>query len=91
MTASICTILLGGVTVVQLEGLLPVAAWLAPASTNALVVTIVSMIVLATLGALGARTGGAPLLRGTLRVLVWGAIAMAFTAAVGALFGTVVG
>jgi two-component system sensor histidine kinase PilS (NtrC family) len=30
VTASICTILLGGVTVVQLEGLLPVAAWLAP-------------------------------------------------------------
>jgi VIT1/CCC1 family predicted Fe2+/Mn2+ transporter len=68
-----------------------IAAWLAPGPANAIVVTIVSLIVLAILGALGARTGGAPVLRGTLRVLVWGALAMAFTAAVGALFGTVVG
>jgi VIT1/CCC1 family predicted Fe2+/Mn2+ transporter len=68
-----------------------IAAWFAPPGINAIVVTIVSLVVLAALGAVGARTGGAPLLKGTLRVLVWGALAMAFTAAVGALFGTVVG
>ena len=68
-----------------------VAAWLVPGAANILVVTIVSLLVLAALGAVGARTGGAPLLRGTLRVLIWGALAMAFTAGVGAVFGTVVG
>jgi VIT1/CCC1 family predicted Fe2+/Mn2+ transporter len=66
-------------------------AWLVTGPAAIWAVTIVTLIVLAILGALGARTGGAPLLRGTLRVLVWGALAMAFTAAVGALFGTVVG
>jgi VIT1/CCC1 family predicted Fe2+/Mn2+ transporter len=66
-------------------------AWLVTGPPTAWAVTIVTMVVLAILGALGARTGGAPLLRGTLRVLVWGALAMAFTAGVGALFGTVVG
>jgi VIT1/CCC1 family predicted Fe2+/Mn2+ transporter len=68
-----------------------IAAWLTPSAANIYVVTAVTLAVLAILGALGARTGGAPLLRGTLRVLFWGALAMAFTAAVGALFGTVVG
>ena len=66
-------------------------AWLVTGPATVWAVTIVTMVVLAILGALGARTGGAPLLRGTLRVLVWGALAMAFTAGVGALFGTVVG
>ena len=42
------------------------------------------------LGALGAKVGGAGLLRPTLRVLVWGGIAMAITAGVGRLFGAVV-
>ena len=72
--------------------LLPLlTAWLVTGPATIWATTIVTLIVLAILGALGARTGGAPLLRGTLRVLVWGALAMAFTAAVGALFGTVVG
>ena len=66
-------------------------AWLVSGPATVWAVTIVTLLVLAILGALGAQTGGAPLLRGTLRVLVWGALAMAFTAAVGALFGTVVG
>jgi VIT1/CCC1 family predicted Fe2+/Mn2+ transporter len=68
-----------------------IAAWLVPGAANVTVVTIVSLLVLAALGAVGARTGGAPLLKGTLRVLFWGAFAMAVTAGVGALFGTVVG
>ena len=52
-------------------------------------VAIVAVIVLIILGALGARTGGAPMLRGAIRVTFWGVFAMAVTAAVGALFGTV--
>ena len=72
--------------------LLPLlTAWLVTGPATIWATTVVTLVVLAILGALGARTGGAPLLRGTLRVLVWGALAMAFTAAVGALFGTVVG
>ena len=67
------------------------AAWLATGGAIIPATTIVSLIVLAVLGALGARTGGAPLWKGAARVLFWGALAMAVTAAVGALFGTVVG
>jgi len=55
----------------------------------ALVTTVVgaSLVLLAILGGVAARVGGAPLLRGTLRVLFWGALAMGITAAAGALFG----
>ncbi|HYJ32682.1 MAG TPA: VIT family protein [Candidatus Binatia bacterium] len=42
---------------------------------------------LAALGWLAARTGGSPVVRGTARVVIWGALAMGVTAAVGALFG----
>lgn len=45
---------------------------------------------LAALGLLGARAGGAPLARSAGRVLLWGALAMAVTAAIGRLFGTAV-
>ena len=54
-------------------------------------VAVVSMICLAVLGTLGARVGGAPLGPSILRVTFWGALAMAVTAGVGRLFGTVVG
>lgn len=50
----------------------------------------VSLALLGGLGALGAKAGGAGLMRPTLRVLIWGAIAMAITAGVGRLFGAVV-
>jgi VIT1/CCC1 family predicted Fe2+/Mn2+ transporter len=63
---------------------------LAPESSLVLIVSITSLIFLALLGALSARAGGAPVLKATLRVTFWGALAMALTAAVGALFGTVV-
>ena len=46
-----------------------------------------SLFFLALLGALAARTGGSPVFRATFRVTFWGALAMALTAAVGALFG----
>jgi VIT1/CCC1 family predicted Fe2+/Mn2+ transporter len=46
-----------------------------------------SLFFLALLGYLAARTGGAPLMASILRVAFWGALAMAATAGVGALFG----
>ena len=49
-----------------------------------------SLILLAVLGSLAAVAGGAPLAKAAVRVTFWGALAMGLTAAVGALFGTVV-
>jgi vacuolar iron transporter family protein len=49
-----------------------------------------SLAFLTALGALSARTGGAPVLQASARVAFWGALAMAVTAAVGKLFGAVV-
>jgi VIT1/CCC1 family predicted Fe2+/Mn2+ transporter len=46
-----------------------------------------SLVFLALLGSLAARAGGAPALRAAARVTFWGALAMALTAGVGALFG----
>ncbi len=53
-------------------------------------VVLSSLILLAALGAVAARLGGAPLLRGMVRVTFWGAVAMGCSALVGRLFGTVV-
>lgn len=53
-------------------------SWLVPAG---------SLVALAVLGAIGARTGGAGIWRPTLRVTFWGAIAMGTTAAIGRLVG----
>jgi VIT1/CCC1 family predicted Fe2+/Mn2+ transporter len=67
---------------------LPVAAaLLAPAGQIIPAVVITTLIALAGLGALGAHAGAAPKLPATLRVLFWGAAAMAITAAVGYVFG----
>ncbi|SEQ65858.1 VIT1/CCC1 transporter family protein [Thalassovita taeanensis] len=63
---------------------------LVPASALLITVTISTLIFLALLGAFGARAGGAPMLRGCLRVTFWGAVAMAVTAIVGMMFGAVV-
>ena len=49
-----------------------------------------SLAFLALLGAVAAKAGGAGVMVGAVRVLFWGALAMASTAAVGALFGTAV-
>ena len=54
------------------------------------VVAATSLVFLVALGALSARTGGAPVLKASLRVAFWGALAMGITAIVGRLFGTVV-
>jgi len=61
-------------------------------STSRVVVTfLVSLLGLAALGAAGARAGGAPFGRATLRMLLLGGAAMAITAGVGKLLGTAVG
>ena len=67
--------------------LLAVAA--TPAAARVAVAVAVTLIWLGLLGDLGARLGGAPRRRAALRVLAWGAVAMAITAGIGALVGTV--
>ena len=68
-----------------------VAAWLSPVGQPMMVgVSGASLLFLAMLGAIGAQTGGAPVLKATLRVAFWGAAAMAATAGIGTLVGTAV-
>jgi VIT1/CCC1 family predicted Fe2+/Mn2+ transporter len=67
------------------------AAALTPPSLIVPAVAVVSQACFATLGILGARGGRAPLGPSLLRVVFWGALAMAVTAGVGRLFGTTVG
>ena len=70
---------------------LPLAtAAVAPEATLTVWVTVLSLMFLAILGAIGARAGGAPMVRAVMRVTFWGAVAMAVTALVGKLFGAVV-
>ena len=69
---------------------LPLLSWfVATPATVTIVVPLVSLIVLTLLGGLAASAGGASVVKGALRVLFWGAIAMAVTAGLGALFGAV--
>jgi vacuolar iron transporter family protein len=65
------------------------AVALTPAGARVAVTVVVTLLALALLGDLGARLGGAPRGAATVRVVVWGAIAMAVTAGIGALVGTV--
>jgi len=67
-----------------------VAAAIVPLPDVIIVVSATSLICLAVLGALAARTGGASVATGTTRAAARGALAMAVTAGVGALFGTIV-
>lgn len=67
-----------------------VTALVSPESKIVFAVSLLSLIFLAVLGVLAARAGGAPILKSTVRVTFWGALAMGLTAAVGALFGTTV-
>lgn len=67
------------------------AAWLsAIGQTMIVTVSVASLLFLAVLGAAGARTGDAPILKATLRVAFWGAAAMAVTAGIGKAIGTAV-
>jgi VIT1/CCC1 family predicted Fe2+/Mn2+ transporter len=61
-----------------------------PANLLIPLVSGASLVFLGLLGAIGAKAGGADIVRATLRVTFWGALAMALTAGIGALFGTVV-
>ncbi len=54
------------------------------------ILAVGSLLCLSVLGMIGARIGGAAILRPTLRVTFWGALAMATTTVIGALFGTAV-
>ena len=58
-----------------------------PRSVLIYLVSGTSLIFLALLGGMAARAGGAPLMTGVIRVTFWGALAMALTAGVGAMFG----
>lgn len=70
--------------------LLPLAVTaMAPATGLMAWVSGTSLVFLALLGAVAARVGGAAILIGAWRVTFWGALAMAITAGVGALFGAV--
>jgi VIT1/CCC1 family predicted Fe2+/Mn2+ transporter len=63
-----------------------VAGMIVPIAWSAWVVYATSLIFLVGLGALGAYSGGAPMLGGAMRVGFWGALAMAVTAGIGSLF-----
>lgn len=62
----------------------------APTASLVWVVSAASLLFLALLGAVGAKAGGANVVKATLRVTFWGAFAMALTAGIGALVGTAV-
>jgi VIT1/CCC1 family predicted Fe2+/Mn2+ transporter len=69
--------------------LLPILTVMLPRSTLFVpLISGASLVALAALGGIAARAGGASTWIGAARVVFWGALAMAATAAVGALFGT---
>lgn len=72
-----------GAALPLLSVLIAPPGWLIPA------VSITSLICLGALGAIGARAGGADAWRAVVRLLFWGALAMAITAGIGAIFGVV--
>ena len=76
-----------GLTFTLAAALPVVAALLAPDGQIIPTVVGATLVCLAGLGAIGAKAGGAPLGPATLRVLFWGAAAMAITAGVGRIFG----
>lgn len=78
--ASAGTFTVGAVLPLLIVTLFPVTALMWAVSCS-------SLCFLALLGSLSAKAGGAPVMVATLRVTFWGALAMALTAGVGALFG----
>ena len=63
---------------------------ISPADKLVVIVSAASLAFLALLGAVGAKAGGAGVGKATARVTFWGALAMALTAGIGKLVGTVV-
>ncbi|TFG39845.1 MAG: VIT family protein, partial [Chromatiales bacterium] len=64
-------------------------AWAVSGSPQIAAVASASLVFLALLGVIAARTGGASVTIGAIRVTFWGALAMVLTAGVGRLFGVV--
>jgi len=62
-------------------------AILAPPHSIQLAIPVISLIFLAALGTVSARAGGAGIIKPTIRVAFWGAMAMVVTGLVGALIG----
>lgn len=81
--ASAATFSAGAAAPLILTVLAP-STWLIPA------VSVGSLVFLALLGIMGAKAGGAAIIRPTIRVVFWGALAMAITAGIGALVGRAV-
>jgi vacuolar iron transporter family protein len=68
----------------------PVQAALASAATFSVgAAAPLALALVALLGMIGAKAGGANILKPTIRVTFWGALAMGVTAGIGAIFGTV--
>jgi VIT1/CCC1 family predicted Fe2+/Mn2+ transporter len=65
-----------------------VAVGVAPAGARTIACVLVTLVALASLGVAGAELGGAPRQRATVRVLIWGLVAMAITSGIGALVGS---
>jgi VIT1/CCC1 family predicted Fe2+/Mn2+ transporter len=78
--ASACTFAVGAVLPLLMVLILPVSALMWGLAGS-------SLFFLALLGLVAARTGGSPVIASVVRVTFWGALAMALTAGVGALFG----
>lgn len=66
-------------------------AWLWRGSSLPIAISVVTLVLLAALGALAGRLGGASMRKGAVRVLFWGAMAMAATGLIGRLFGVATG
>lgn len=59
-----------------------------PTGSETATVSVASLAFLVVLGAVGAKTGGGNTIKAAIRVAFWGALAMAVTAGIGAIFGT---
>jgi VIT1/CCC1 family predicted Fe2+/Mn2+ transporter len=83
-TASAASFAVGAILPLLVAALTPIAQVL-------VAVPAAALVFLAVLGGVAARAGGARMLVAATRVTFWGALAMAVTAGVGALFGTMAG
>jgi VIT1/CCC1 family predicted Fe2+/Mn2+ transporter len=73
-----------------LGGIAPLLAVIfSPDEHLILIIAVVTLFFLAALGAFAAHAGGASVVRGAVRVLIWGGLAMGGTSAVGTLFGAI--
>lgn len=68
-------------------GVMPLLIVLVTTNMMMPIVAVSSLAFLSTLGAIGAKVGGAPVPPAAFRVTFWGALAMGVTAGIGALFG----